>query len=319
MGTPEFSVPILETLCQSDFKPRAVITAPDKPAGRGQQLSSPPVKIIAQNYKIPVCQPKTKEELAKQTLGFKPDIILVAAYGKILPKEILDTPKYGSINVHPSLLPKYRGPSPVQFAILNGEKETGVSIMLMNEKMDEGSILGQEFIEIEKDETARSLEEKLSKIASKLLIKTLNYWIVINEMPKSAKNLVLPQQQDNSKATYTKILTKQDGKIFWDKSAKELERQIRAFYPWPGSFTVLKTSADGQNKFSNLKILEAADSDLKTEKELGEVFLADSQELTVQTGQGCLIIKNLQTEGGKPMSAADFLNGHPEIIGMILQ
>jgi methionyl-tRNA formyltransferase len=320
MGTPEFASPILEELCQSDFKPKAVITAPDKPAGRGQEVTPPPIKILAQKYEIPVRQPATKEELTKQTLELEPDLILVAAYGKILPKEILDAPKYGSVNVHPSLLPKYRGPSPIQFAILNGDPKTGVSIMLMNEKMDEGPILAQEAAEIEKGETSKSLEGKLAKIAAKLLTKTLNYWIVLNEMPKSAKNLVLPQQQDNSQATYTKILTKQDGKIIWDKTASELERQIRALYPWPGSFTILKApTASGQNKSLSLKILKAGVSEIQTEKELGQVFLTDSQKLAVQTGKNCLIIEQLQPEGGKEMSAADFLNGHPEIVGTILQ
>jgi len=320
MGTPEFAVPILEALCQSDFRPKAVITAPDRPAGRGQEISPPPIKITAQNYKIPILQPETKEDLLKQTLELKPDLIVVAAYGKILQKEILDFPKYGSINIHPSLLPKYRGPSPIQFAILGGDSKTGVSIMLMNEKMDEGPILAQEVAKIEKDETAKSLEEKLSKIASKLLIKTLNYWIVLNEMPKSAKNLVLPQQQDNSQATYTKIMTKQDGKIIWDKTASELERQIRAFYPWPGSFTILKSPlGGGQNKSLTLKILKTSLSKIQTEYELGQVFLTDQKELTVQTGQGCLTIEQMQPEGGKEMSAADFLNGHPEIVGTILQ
>jgi methionyl-tRNA formyltransferase len=139
-------------------------------------------------------------------------------------------------------------------------------------------------------------------------------------MPKSAKNLVLPQQQDNSQATYTKILTKQDGKIIWDKTAQELERQIRAYYPWPGSFTVLKApSAPGQNKSLTLKILKAGVSKIQTEYELGQIFLTDNKELAVQTGQGCLIIEQLQAQGGKEMSAADFLNGHPEIVGTILQ
>jgi len=321
MGTPEFAVPILDELCKSDFKPKAVITASDKPIGRGQEVAPPPVKILAQNYQIPVWQPETKENLIKQTLDLKPDLIVAAAYGKILPKEILDSPKYGSVNVHPSLLPKYRGSSPIQSAILNGDLKTGISIILMNEKMDEGPILAQEVAKIEKDETSKSLEEKLSKIASKLLIKTLNYWIVLNEMPKSAKNLVLPQQQDNSQATYTKILTKQDGKIIWDKTAQDLDQQIRAFTPWPGSFTIFKVPAvSGENKKAfALKILKASPLKIQTEKELGQVFLTDNKELAVQTGRDCLIIEQLQLEGGKEMSAGDFLNGHQEIVGTILQ
>jgi len=321
MGTPDFAVPVLEELLKSDFKPKAVITAPDKPAGRGQKITPPPVKIIAQNHQIPVFQPETKEDLIKQTTDLGPDLIVVAAYGKILPKEILDLPKYGSVNIHPSLLPNYRGPSPIQFAILNGDSKTGVSIILMNGKMDEGPILAQEIVEIEKDETAKSLENKLSKIASKLLIKTLNYWIVFKEMPKSARNFILPQQQDDSQAIYTKILTKEDAKIIWNKTADELDRQIRAFVPWPGSFTIFKekTVNEGNEKIKALKILKANVLELQTKKELGEVFLTDKKELAVQTGKNCLIIQQLQIEGGKPMTAQEFLNGHPEIVGAILE
>ncbi|MFH0852154.1 MAG: methionyl-tRNA formyltransferase [bacterium] len=321
MGTPDFSVPILEALCQSDFKPKSIITAPDRPAGRGQEITPPPVKIIAQKYGVPVFQPQTKEELTIQTLNLKPDLIIVAAYGKILPKEILDLPKYGSINVHPSLLPKYRGASPIQFAILGGEAKTGVTIMLMNERMDEGAVLAQETVKIESDDTAETLEEKLSRLSAKLLIKTMNQWLVLKEMPKSAQRLIYPQEQDGSKATYTKILTKQDGKIIWNKTAKEIDCQIRAFTPWPGSFTVFRNSAKTQNeeKILTLKILKAAASKAQTDKELGQVFLTDNKNLAVQTGHDSLIIQELQLEGGKPMPASEFLNGHPEIVGIILQ
>lgn len=321
MGTPEFAVPIFEMLCKNDFKPKAVFTAPDKPAGRGQEITPPPIKVIAQKYGIAVFQPQTRDELINQTIGLKPDLIIVVAYGKILPKEILALPKYGAINVHPSLLPKYRGPSPIQFPILNGEKETGVTIMLMNEQMDEGAILAQEDLKIEADETAQTLENKLSRLASKLLIKTLNQWLILKEMPKSAQELIFPQEQDNSKATYTKILTKQDGKIIWDKSAQELSRQIRAFIPWPGSFTFFKPTAALEKNIKNLvlKILKARPSEIQTDKELGQAFLTDGKKLAIQTGQGALIMEELQIEGGKPMDAASFLNGHPEIIGTILQ
>ncbi|OGZ34505.1 MAG: methionyl-tRNA formyltransferase, partial [Candidatus Portnoybacteria bacterium RBG_13_41_18] len=240
-GTPEFAVPILKELINSDFKPSAVITSGDKPVGRNQEITHPPVKILAQKYEIPVFQPTTKEELVKKVTELKPDLIIVTAFGTILPKAIIDLPKYGSINVHPSLLPKHRGPSPIQFSILNGDQTTGVSIMLMNEKIDEGPILTQEKINIEKDDTSQILQNKLSVLGGRLLIKTLSYWIILKEMPRSAQYLIYPQPQDNSKATYTKILTKSDGKIFWNKTAQELERQIRAFYPWPGSFTYFKS------------------------------------------------------------------------------
>jgi len=315
-GTPEFAVPILEALCLSDFKPRAVITAPDKPVGRGQELTSSPIKIASQKFQIPVFEPKNKEELIAQTLNLKPNLIVVAAYGKILPKEILDAPKYGSVNVHPSLLPKYRGPSPIQFTILNGDSETGTTIMLMNERMDEGAILSQEVALINSDDTAESLSQRLATISAKLLIRTLGHWIILKEMPKGAQHLIYPQEQDSSQATYTKIIVKQDGKIFWDKSALELERQIRAFTPWPGSFTYFSTP---EQKPLNLKILKASVLSLQTEKELGEIFITSDQKLAAQTGKDCLTIDELQLEGSKVMPATDFLNGHPEIIETILQ
>lgn len=320
MGTPEFAVPILKALTESEFKPKAVITAPDKPAGRGNEVTPSPIKISAQQNEIPVFQPDGKEALLKQTTELKPDLIIVTAYGKILPKEIIELPKYGVINVHPSLLPKYRGPSPIQFAILEGDEETGVTIMLVDEKMDEGPILSQQMVKIEKDETSATLEKKLSDISARLLIRTLNHWVVLKEMPQAAQNLIQPQKQDNLKATYTKILTKQDGKIIWTKTAKEIERQIRAFQPWPGSFTVFKNPKLPENEnLLTLKFLKASVLEINAEKELGQVFLTSTKKLAVQAGQGVLAIEQLQLEGGKPLNAEDFLNGHPGIIDSVLQ
>jgi len=325
-GTPEFAVPILKELIEHDFKPTAVVTAPDKPVGRKQEIVPPPVKVFAQENNIPIVQPQTKEELIFQVVNLKPDLIILAAYGKILPKEILQLPKYGAINIHPSLLPKYRGASPVQFAILNGDKETGVTIMLMNEKIDEGPILAQEKINIAPEETYESLEKKLSLFGAKLLIKTLNRWIVLKEMPDLAQKAIKPQEQNNSEASYTKVLTKKDGKIKWQKTALEIERQIRAFYPWPGSFTTFieksdspKSRAKNKKPAQILKILKASVLNAQTKKDIGRVFLTDDKKLAVQTGAGCLIIEILQPEGGKAMPAAEFLNGHPGIIGTILE
>lgn len=354
-GTPNFAVPILKELLEHDFKPMAVITAPDKPVGRKQEIVPPPIKILARENNIPVFQPETKEELLAQTINLKPDLIILAAYGKILPKEILDMPKYGAINVHPSLLPKYRGASPIQFAILNGEEETGTTIMLMNEKVDEGPILSQEKIKIAVDETYESLEKKLSDISAKLLIKTLDRWIILKEMSNLTKDALKPQEQDNSEASYTKILNKKDGQINWQKPAIEIERQIRAFYPWPGSFTSFTpkslkkkkskrrgASAPEQSKDTSLesrpvilKIIKAsvlnpppnpspftkrgrAREGVRS-KDIGRVFLTENKKLAVQTGEGCLIISELQPEGGKAMFTAEFLNGHSEIINAILE
>ena len=166
----------------------------------------------------------------------------------------------------------------------------------------------------------KHLENKLSKLGAKLLIKTLKEWIILKEMPKGAQRLIYPQRQDNSKATYTKILTRDDGKIIWDKNARELERQIKAFYPWPSSFTFFKAGSDPNQKLMSLKILKARVAALPNEQnELGKTFLTERGELAVQTGKDCLIIEELQLEGSKPMTASNFLNGHQEIIGTILQ
>jgi methionyl-tRNA formyltransferase len=316
MGTPEFAAPILKELFGSEFRPSLAICGPDRPVGRGQQIAAPPVKTLAQEMGIRVAQPETKNEIFKEISAISPDLIIVAAYGKILTKEILDLPKFGAINVHPSLLPKYRGSSPIESAILNGDKTTGVTIMLMNEKMDAGPIISQKEMQISENENAVSLEKKLSELGAKLLSSTLKEWISLKEMPEQIERLIYPQQQDDSRATYTRLIKKQDGRIIWNKTAEELERQVRAFFPWPGSFSYLKDETGQQNL---LKIIKAGVLALEFEKQIGEVFLTKGGKLVAQTGKGCLIFEEIQLEGGKAVSAADFLNGHPEIIGKILE
>jgi len=206
MGTPEFGAIILEGLIKANYKLVLVITAPDKPVGRKQILTPSPVKVVAQKYKIPILQPEKIQEAIAEIRATSPGLVIVAAYGQILPKEILDIPKYGCLNFHPSLLPKYRGPSPIQYAILNGEKKTGVTIMLMNEKMDHGPILAQSALIVEEDETGQSLHNKLANLGARLLMETI---------PKWQKGMIKPQPQDEKKVTFTKILSREDGKINW--------------------------------------------------------------------------------------------------------
>ena len=354
MGTPEFAVPILEKLINNGYKPVAVFCAPDKPVGRKQTLTPPPVKITAQKYNIPVYQPKDKIELASQLKTFAKgesasggigyQLIITAAYGLIFPKDILDTPQYGCINIHPSLLPKYRGPSPIQTAILNGDKETGVTIYKMDEQIDHGAIIAQEKILLNNvvaseapaspDESASrggkqsrdtaaihgiaaspaaprndnlttpELSQKLSDLGADLLLKTLPDWLA---------GKITPVPQDDSQATFTKIIAKEDGQIDWQKSAQEIERQIRAYTPWPGSYSQI---ANGQSLI--VKILEAEISDTGAGKRAGEIFLTANNDTAIQTGNGALIVKKLQLEGGKPLSSSDFLRGHKDIIGKIL-
>ncbi|MFH1392873.1 MAG: methionyl-tRNA formyltransferase [Patescibacteria group bacterium] len=232
MGTPEFSVTILEALLDSNYEIVAVITNPDAPVGRKQILTPSPVKILAEKNKIPVIQPEKMRDNI--------DLAIVAAYGKIIPKNILDVPRFGTINVHPSFLPKYRGASPIQNAILNGDKKTGVTIMKLDEEMDHGPILANSELLIANSDTYESLSQKLAIAGAELLIKTI---------PDYVSGKIKPVEQKHSEATYTKIIKKEDGKINWSKSASETERMIRAFYPWPTAWTIW----DGKI----LKILEA--------------------------------------------------------------
>jgi len=316
IGTPDFGAIILETLCEDELKPILVVTAPDKPVGRGQILTPPPVKITAQKYKIPVLQPEKISNCKLQIANLKPDLIVVAAYGQILPKEILEIPKFGCLNVHPSLLPKYRGASPIHAAILNEDKKTGVTIILMDEKMDHGPILSQRATMIEEAETAKSLHDKLANLGARLLLETI---------PKWQRGLIKPYPQDEKKVTFSKIITKEDGKINWEKTAEELEREIRAFSDWPGSFTFWKQRGI---KMVRIKILKARvlKSTGGISYPIGKTLVVPQNELGVQCGEGLLskkrdflIIERLQMEGGKEMGSEEFLRGHTDFIGTILK
>lgn len=274
IGTPEFGAIILEKLMANGYSPVAVITASDKPAGRKQIITPPPTKISAQKYNIPVLQPEILANYKLEITNYKPDLIVVAAYGQILPQEILEIPKHGCLNVHPSLLPKYRGATPIQSAILNGDKETGVTIMLMDEGMDTGPILTQRKTIIGPQETAKQLHDRLAQLGSELLIDVIPDWV---------NGKIEPILQNEKEATYTKILTRNDGEIDWEKSPQEIDRQVRAYNPWPGTFAFWKR----KKKTIQLKILQTG---LEKNK---------------------LIIKTVQPEGKKPMSFQDFLRGNP--------
>ena len=257
--------------------------------------------------KIEVLQPaflKDNVEFIRRVKELNPDVIIIAAYGLILPKEILDIPQCGVLNVHASLLPKYRGASPIQAAILNGDKETGVTIMLVNERMDEGDILTQKTITINNNDNFEALYNKLSELGANLLLKTL---------PGYLSGQIKPKPQEDSEATYCQLITKDMGKIDWHKSALEIDRQIRAFTPWPGTYTTW------QGK--NLKILSASadgSTKLTMTASAGEVFKVN-EGFAIACGQGALEIIKLQLEGKKPMTAKEFLNGYPTIIGSNLK
>ncbi len=304
-GSPEFAAIILERLVKNNLKPVLVVTAPDKPVGRKQELTAPATKVMAEKHGIPVLQPDSLEnrEFLKILSNCHPDIIVLAAFGPpFLTKEILSLPKFGCLNVHPSLLPKYRGASPIPQAILNGEKQTGVTIFRMSEKIDQGDILSQETVAILSTDTTQTLTLKLADLGGYVLAKTI---------PALTAGKVSPLPQDKSPTPYTFQLKKEHGKINWQNQADFIEKQIRAFTPWPGTYTGF------QGK--NLKIIKAhVINENRQPLNPGFVFLDKAENLVVQTGKDCLAIEELQLEGGEPMEAREFLRGHRNIIGNIL-
>ncbi len=296
MGTPDFAVPTLEALCNSEHNVQAVFTQPDKPIGRKQVLTPPDVKICAEKHNIPVYQPTTlKDDTAfKQIKDINPDVIVVVAYGKLLPKNILDIPKYGCINVHGSLLPKYRGASPIQHAVLNGDKVTGVTTMYMGEGLDTGDILLTSETEIGENETSAELFDRLSLLGADLLLETLN---------KVQSGSINPIKQDESKATYTKMIDKSMCPINWSKTNFEIHNQVRGLQTWPVATSVINEM--------NVKI----HSTLLCDKTGAPGEIINTEPLTVACGSGSLIIKELQLNGKKRMDSKSFLLGHPLSVG----
>ncbi len=309
IGTPDFGAIILEKICESKYKPILVITSPDKPVGRKQIITPPPVKVMAEKYKIPVSQP---ERIMNYELGIrnlKPDLIIVAAYNQIIPKEILEIPKYGCLNIHPSLLPKWRGPSPIQYAILSGDEKTGVTIILMDEKTDHGLILVQKSVKIEEKETAKNLHDKLANLGADLILEIILKW---------QQGSIKPKTQNDTEVTFSKILVKDDGRINWGKSAEEIEREIRAFDVWPGSFTFWEKNSQSLR----IKILKARVFN-KTKHSLtypiGKTVVVPQNEIGVQCGKDFLVLEKLQLEGKKEISSEDFIRGFSDFIGTILK
>lgn len=297
-GTPLFSARVLEDLAQY-FDICAVVTQPDKFIGRKKILGSPPVKISAKHLKIPAYQPKKILDILQDLKSLFPDVGILYAYGKILPKEILDIFPHGIVNIHPSLLPKYRGPSPVQQALLNGDRETGVTLIALDEKMDHGPILAQKKISVEKDDTCENLTKKLSKVGSEL---------VKDALSQHMNNSLQPKNQDHSRATFTKIITRDSGEIHWKSSSEYIIRMRRAFYPWPGIFATIN------NKRIKIIRLKIYDGPQKISGKTGNFFLASDGQIGVYTGDGAVIIQEIQLEGKKPMSSQDALRGNPWIL-----
>ena len=303
MGTPDFAVPSLKALFENSYNVLMVVTQPDRPKGRGRKVVPPPVKEAAQRFGYGVIQPVSikDKDFFDTIVRLKPDIFIVVAYGHILPRNILAIPKAGVINLHASLLPKYRGSAPIQWAIINGEKETGVTTMLLDEGMDTGDILLSSKEKITKVDTSATLHDRLSVLGANLLIKTL----------KSFKNNdIIPIAQDHGSATYAPLLKKGDGRIVWEKTAEHIASFIRGVTPWPGAFTF------HHNK--RLKIYSALPLLIDVSEAPGTVIKAFPDELRIATGKGVLSVIEIQGASGKRLLIKDFLRGNQMPPGTVL-
>lgn len=304
MGTPDFSVPILEKIIEAGYPVDLVVTQPDKPKGRGNAMQFPPVKECALAHGLEVFQPvKIREDAnVEYVKKFAPDIIIVAAFGQILPKSILDLPKYGCINVHASLLPKYRGAAPIQWAVINGDDITGVTIMRMDVGIDTGDMIAKKQVRIAEDETGGSLFDKLAETGAQLCVETM-------KMIEEGRAVYTPQ--DNEASTHTKMISKELGDIDWKKPAAEIERLIRGLNPWPSAYTHLDNKA--------FKIWKAKVVPTDGAYAPGCVCEAGKNKLVVQTGEGGLELLEVQIAGKKRMDVGSFLRGYPVEEGIFLQ
>jgi len=317
MGTPYFAVPALNALVQGSapgvvlpegYEIVTVVTRPDKPAGRGREIAFSPVKQAALSHGLAVWQPGSfkKPENSVALAAYRADLYIVAAFGQILPQVVLDQPHYGTLNIHASLLPKYRGPDPIAEAILQGDNETGISIMLLDAGVDTGPVLLRRSIALTEDETTGSLTLKLAEFGAQALLEALPLWVA---------GKITPVPQDEQQASHTRMLSKDNGKVCWNLPAAVLTRQIRAYMPWPGSYTYWRGKL--------LKIISAHAMNVESPAlgMPGTVCLreeAGHQVLAVITGSGLLVIKHLQLAGKRAVGAEEFLRGYSQIVGEVL-
>ena len=318
MGTPQFAVPALEALIagskpgqilEEGYEIVTIITRPDKPSGRGKEIVYSPVKQLALSRDIPVWQPGSlkRQENIDALAAIQADLYIVAAFGQILPQDVLDLPRYGTLNIHASLLPKYRGVSPISESILQGDTETGVTIMLIDAGVDTGPILLQRTIPIAENDTTGSLTTRLAGLGASALVEALPLWV---------QGKITPQPQDNRFASHTRMLRKEDGKIDWNLPAVVLARTVRAFTPWPGVYTYWG------NRLLKIISAHAVQSTSTTESKIGIVGLYKEdgrQMLAITTGDGLLAIEKLQLEGKKVMNADEFMRGYTQIVGETLE
>ena len=303
MGTPDFAVGTLEAIIEAGHEVVLAVTQPDKPKGRGNTMQFPPVKECALAHGIEVFQPvKIREDASVQYLqGYHPDIIIVVAFGQILPKSILDMPKYGCVNVHASLLPKYRGAAPIQWAVINGDEFTGVTTQRMDVGLDTGDIIAKREVRLSPDETGGSLFDKLAEVGAKLCVETM-------DMLEKGTAVFVPQNDDF--CSHTTKITKEMGNLDWNRPAVELERLVRGLNPWPSAYTYL------DNK--TFKIWKSTVLEENSNFTPGSVVRADKSGIYVQTGGGMLVLQEVQLEGKKRMDAAAFCNGYSLQEGVLL-
>ena len=304
MGTPDFSVPVLEALVQEGHEVVQVVTQPDKPKGRGKSVLMTPVKEKALALGLPVWQPERirRPEAVEQLKELAPDVIVVVAFGQILSRQVLDIPRFGCVNVHASLLPKYRGAAPIQWAILDGETCTGVTTMLMDEGIDTGDMLEKMEVPIAPDETGGSLHDKLSHAGAELIRSTLR---------RLEAGTLVPEPQTEEGTCYARMLTKTMGDIDWNMDAAAIERLIRGLNPWPSAYTHL----DGRT----LKIWKAQVREGNPEGVCGQIVETGRDSISVKTGNGVLVLQEVQLEGKKRMDAGAFLRGFPLKAGTVLE
>lgn len=306
MGTPEFAVPSLKTLLDKGENVVCVITQPDRPKGRGRKVLPPPVKELASKAAIPVLQPDSirGDDFFAALSNYEPDIIVLTAYGNILPKAVINLPPLGTINVHGSLLPKYRGAAPIQWALIRGEKKTGITIMQMDEGIDTGDILLQDTLPIARDDTAGTLSGKLADLGGATLGKALDLL---------RQNMLKPAKQDADQASFAPLLKKEDGQIDWHQSAEQISCLIRGLDPWPMTYTTL--FGKRLRLFSPAVVNNYKQSAFS---EPGTVCSADRRGLLVATGRGSLLIKEIQAEGSRRMAVEAFISGKPIAPGTLL-
>lgn len=308
MGTPELSAHLLSDLLEARYNIVGVVTKPDKPVGRSKTIEESPVKKLALEKSLPLLQPERMDAETLATLtDWKPDLIVVAAYGKILPEAVLSLPGFGCVNFHTSLLPLWRGASPIQNALLTGATETGVTIMLMDKGMDTGDILTQVTVPIAPDDTTATLTEKLGTAGSHLLLETLPDWV---------ERRLTPQKQSDEDATLCQLIERSDGKIVWSDDAESLYNRYRALTPWPGIYCFWRK----KDNLLRLKLLTVSVQKMNPEHRQPIGMVSEiGEKVGVQTGNGILFLEEVQLEGKSPMAIRDFLNGNDGFIGTLLE